>query len=932
MGVIRWLHLSDFHFGKDELGVVESSQSLLDHIKERMAVGPLPDFIFLTGDIANKGKTSEFEQFIKTFLVPLQGLVPIEGSRTFIVPGNHDIDRDEAKAVANYDMLTQCPEFFDSTEKGQKQRVSVFPRFNAFAGFDFLDRTQWVLSEEGYSSQILDIRGCSIGVLLLNTSWLSKSDQDKGKLRLGVATLKPALRKIRDCQLKIVLGHHPLHWLHADEAGLVERLLAKENALYFHGHLHKNESSRKWSYGDEYFSNQSGCVFQARDDDRWRNGFGWGAADLDNGVIEIEPMQWSRDQQEWVLDTHLLPNRFRVDGKYRLPFPGTSVRAALEQNGAYGLAPSGWHVLSKAYLDGQSRRVSEADKLKYFDGRVPDWSDILDGYVPERQVTHAIVSDIEGALSGESNGLLLIKGPGGEGKSTVLRQVALSTYTRFGDRVEVLWHSNHNLGLPVGWLPSKVEGKKIVLVSDEGDSITSDLLALMTRLQAVNRSDVLFLLATRDTDWLAASGGVHPWKKYVNYKEYSISGVQIDDAKVIVDAWSRLGKGGLGHLHGLPLPKAVEALVEASKSEAAQGEGALLGAMLRTRIGDELHSYVRLLLARLAKIKSPGGSLLNAFAYLVFPHADNMLCLSRVLLAELLRCKEREIRPLVVMPLGEEAAANISGDVILTRHRAIAEVAVTILCDEYGYDKETVLGEMVETAARMRSLVNVPYLNRWVYLAQDYEQSDPGLALSLALAACKGEPDNQFYTTKASSLLRLNGRVQDALELFEDYSPEANTLRGYFLEWGLVLKENGRFGQACFVMAISLLNNVESVFAGPKQVEISCANLLDPLLLYYDETLEPSYMETADMLFSLLSHDGGRSIATTTILERVGSQRGLTAMELAKVNISAIIEGLVKTNEHELLLPDGELPLVKSVSLSSIQRYREYVQRSAGMR
>jgi hypothetical protein len=929
MEPIRWLHLSDFHFGKDALAIEETCLSLLDHVKERMKSGPLPDFLFLTGDLANAGKTTEFEQFNKTFLLPLQTAISIDHTqRTFIVPGNHDVNRDEAKAAANYNMVEQCREFFDSTSDGQKQRIPLYPRFSAFADFDVFDRTKWILSEEGYSTQVIDIRGCKVGILLLNTSWLSKGDRDKEQLRVGVETIKQALRRIKDCEVRMVVGHHPLHWLHGDEASKVARLFAKSDVMYFHGHLHKNESYRRFSFGGEYFGSQVGCVFQARDDQKWRNGFGWGALDVERRTVEIEPMKWSPDLEEWVLDTDLLPNTFRVDGKYVIPL--SNKQSATTVKVSAWDPPSGWHHLSQDYFYSQARRLSEADKLRYFDGRVPEWADILDGYIPERGINSDLLNDIKQTLTSSSNGLLLIKGPGGEGKSTVLRQVALAAAKKFGDQVEVLWHSNHNLGLPTGWMPPRVEEKKIIIVSDEGNAIVPDLMSLMTRLQVADRKDVVFLIAARDTDWIAASGGSHPWRKYSDFKEYAISGVDDDDAELIVGAWAALGKAGLGHLDGLALPEAVKALVAASQSESARGEGALLGAMLRTRIGEELHSYVRLLLERLAEVKCPGGSLLDAFAYMAFPHADNILCLSKVLLAELLRCKEKEIRPLVMMPLGEEAAASISGDLILTRHRAIAEVAVTILCDEYGFDKETVLGDMVETAVRMRWMGNVPYFKRWVYLAEMYETTDPQLALQLALRAHKGDPADQFYATKASKLLRANGRGDEALDLFSGYAPEANTLRGYFLEWGVVLRDNDKSAQATYLMSVSLLDGIEDVYANSRQVEYTFVNLIEPLLTVYNQDLDPAYRNTATMIFSLIMHDSGISTTTKQRLEALSERFGLQQIELTRVDMNAVLDGLVKTNEYEVLLRDGVLPEVQKGKLTSIIKYREYVQRSLG--
>lgn len=48
MGNFRWLHLSDFHIGKDNYGQIKLFSYLLEHIKERKNSGWIPDAVFIT--------------------------------------------------------------------------------------------------------------------------------------------------------------------------------------------------------------------------------------------------------------------------------------------------------------------------------------------------------------------------------------------------------------------------------------------------------------------------------------------------------------------------------------------------------------------------------------------------------------------------------------------------------------------------------------------------------------------------------------------------------------------------------------------------------------------------------------------------------------------------------------------------------------------
>ena len=128
---LTWLHLSDFHVGKDQY----AQARIIDHILSEVAVVSKafrkPDFVFITGDLANKGHVEEFEVFEKEFLVPLlQELGDSHLSRVFVIPGNHDLDRRQAKAVKRYDVLDEVQNFLDHSRRpsGARTTASSFPR------------------------------------------------------------------------------------------------------------------------------------------------------------------------------------------------------------------------------------------------------------------------------------------------------------------------------------------------------------------------------------------------------------------------------------------------------------------------------------------------------------------------------------------------------------------------------------------------------------------------------------------------------------------------------------------------------------------------------------------------------------------------------------------------------------------------------------
>lgn len=97
--VIRWLHVSDFHVGKDGYEQRRLFSELLREIERWKDTHDFrPNYVFITGDIANKGLAKEYEAFRAGFLQPLRGV--IDASTTVIpIPGNHDVARPSSDAL-----------------------------------------------------------------------------------------------------------------------------------------------------------------------------------------------------------------------------------------------------------------------------------------------------------------------------------------------------------------------------------------------------------------------------------------------------------------------------------------------------------------------------------------------------------------------------------------------------------------------------------------------------------------------------------------------------------------------------------------------------------------------------------------------------------------------------------------------------------------
>ena len=220
MSNLRWLHLSDFHVGKDNYGQRRMFQAILEHIRLRAGLGVAPTFVFITGDIANSGQTSEYEEFAEEFVTPLSALLGASSDRRiYCVPGNHDVDRGRAPLVSREVIFRRSPSFLDPTSEAMALRNEILPRFAAFFDTDLTANTpHWLRTDGGTFIDRRKVGDVNVAIVGLNTAWHSQDDKDERELEAGAALLEHAFSAVESADFVIVLGHHPLRWLRENDA------------------------------------------------------------------------------------------------------------------------------------------------------------------------------------------------------------------------------------------------------------------------------------------------------------------------------------------------------------------------------------------------------------------------------------------------------------------------------------------------------------------------------------------------------------------------------------------------------------------------------------------------------------------------------------------------------------------------------------------
>lgn len=269
--MVRWLHISDVHeCDKENYHRKAMYDEIIAAAQER---NPKPHLVFITGDLAFSGIKDEYKSFRTRLFDPLKAALP-DGCPIFMVPGNHDVDRNAVTKPRNWIEDREDLKAFQAVSSvGLRKRSDMLlPRFSAYRKLEQSVsswKTDWLASEQGSVCQIETVDGAKIALVGINTAWLCQDKEDWGKLTAGKDMVDAALReaKAKNPDVVIVLGHHPLDAMTGElawsDGQRIRRRLEQANALYLHGHLHTAGQTRTGGSLQSTLAIQAPSAFQA---------------------------------------------------------------------------------------------------------------------------------------------------------------------------------------------------------------------------------------------------------------------------------------------------------------------------------------------------------------------------------------------------------------------------------------------------------------------------------------------------------------------------------------------------------------------------------------------------------------------------------------------------------------------------------------------
>ena len=256
--MITLVHLSDIHFSpRDDLSQFDLDQqirrALLDDLERNPTRSANYDGVMITGDIAFSGQLEEYRH-AQAWLDELFSRTGVRAASTYIVPGNHDVDRNyvqpEFPLWDSHARLreTHDPVVWNDLIAKQLQRDPLHSMLAPLKGYnDFAQgygcRTE---PEQLAWTRLFDKNldgGHQLRLHGLNSALISDKGDAPGKLL--VSQFQTSHFEHTNGAVDVVLCHHPPEWL-MDKAAVRDALRAfAPLALFGHEHSARIVSDAK---------------------------------------------------------------------------------------------------------------------------------------------------------------------------------------------------------------------------------------------------------------------------------------------------------------------------------------------------------------------------------------------------------------------------------------------------------------------------------------------------------------------------------------------------------------------------------------------------------------------------------------------------------------------------------------------------------------
>lgn len=295
---INFIHMSDFHIegnandNEKELII----ENLINDLKKKILKDNIIDFVLITGDVT---KSAENQQYIKAAKIivdkledPIKGL-NINREKIFVVPGNHDVNRNFFNNEI-YEKITRSYRedklrtFWYETMEGSDLYLN-FKKLENFQKFQLkILRQNAIKPDKLFSFRIFEKYKYKIGILGLNTVWIGGCEGERGNLLMSKFQLIDAISNyidIEDFNLKIAFFHHPIESLIEEEQDEIKSRICNNFDLVLFGHRHDTNYINIEDYKTDTHLIRAGPIYKS--DKKIRGSYNLIQIDVKNRIARI---------------------------------------------------------------------------------------------------------------------------------------------------------------------------------------------------------------------------------------------------------------------------------------------------------------------------------------------------------------------------------------------------------------------------------------------------------------------------------------------------------------------------------------------------------------------------------------------------------------------------------------------------------------------
>lgn len=266
MKKIRWLHLSDIHLNQSGVDTRRMRLHLLEYLKSRDIVC---DYIFFTGDL-RYAPAGDFAEDTIAFLEALCQAVGTDKRHLFVVPGNHDIDRNCRERRNAIERISSEHGYYHPSDGriqnedlaeislGKKQYIRLMEQL--FSGNE--QRLTWYRDSE---KPHFCVETEDFNILHIDST-LTYSENRERDLIVGTNLLMDLFETLNREKTSVILTHYSFDFLSRNEQKQVLKLMEDYNVqLWFSGHEHAEILRRQRDY---FFEFQCGNLLHEDEDTR----------------------------------------------------------------------------------------------------------------------------------------------------------------------------------------------------------------------------------------------------------------------------------------------------------------------------------------------------------------------------------------------------------------------------------------------------------------------------------------------------------------------------------------------------------------------------------------------------------------------------------------------------------------------------------------